>query len=138
MTARLLWHGGANTKGDELTFVAPDKTLISGEFVQDEVVPTIFGDGGTTSSWIAVLDRVEKLGKEDVLSTHSPAGDDSPAAKLKAFIIDLKTSALALEQKGVAVEKAGRLQTDEFEKKYPDRPIKDVFGFVKSIYAERG
>src|SRR3984885_9723301 len=30
VTARLLWYGGAHTKGDEGTFVEPDDTLVSG------------------------------------------------------------------------------------------------------------
>jgi glyoxylase-like metal-dependent hydrolase (beta-lactamase superfamily II) len=30
---RLLWFGGARTKGDELVFIEPDKTLISGDVV---------------------------------------------------------------------------------------------------------
>jgi glyoxylase-like metal-dependent hydrolase (beta-lactamase superfamily II) len=135
--ARLLWYGGTHTKGDELTFVLPDRTLISGDVVQNKVVPNIYGDGGTPSSWIAVLDRVEKLGAEHVLPTHSPPGDGSLVAKEKAFIVDLRTSALALKQKGVAVDDAGRSLTGEFKKKYPDWAIKDVSGFVKSIYAER-
>ena len=42
VTARLLWFGGAHTKGDELTFVEPDKTLISGDVVQNKVVPNIY------------------------------------------------------------------------------------------------
>ena len=29
--ARLLWFGGAHTKGDELTFVLPDKTSVRWE-----------------------------------------------------------------------------------------------------------
>ena len=95
MKARLLWFGGAHTKGDELTFVLPDKTLISGDVVQNKVVPNIYGDGGTPSSWIAVLDQVEKLGAEHVLPTHSPAGDGSLVAKEKAFIVDLRTPPLA-------------------------------------------
>ena len=136
VTARLLWFGGAHTKGDELTFVLPDKTLISGDVVQNKVVPNIYGDGGTPSSWIAVLDQIEKLGAEHVLPTHSPAGDGSLVAKEKAFIVDLRISALALKQKGVAVEEAGRLLTDEFKKKYSDWPITTVANFVKSIYAE--
>jgi glyoxylase-like metal-dependent hydrolase (beta-lactamase superfamily II) len=36
VTARLLWFGGAHTKGDELTFVEPDRTLISGDVVQKQ------------------------------------------------------------------------------------------------------
>ena len=39
VTARLLWYGGAHTRGDELTFVEPDRTLISGDVVQNKVVP---------------------------------------------------------------------------------------------------
>jgi glyoxylase-like metal-dependent hydrolase (beta-lactamase superfamily II) len=134
--ARLLWFGGAHTKGDELTFVLPDKTLISGDVVQNKVMPNIYGDGGTPSSWIAVLDQVEKLGAEHVLPTHSPAGDGSLVAKEKAFIVDLRTRALGLKQQGVAADEAGRLLTEEFKKKYSDWPIKDVTNFVKSIYAE--
>jgi glyoxylase-like metal-dependent hydrolase (beta-lactamase superfamily II) len=134
--ARLLWFGGAHTRGDELTFVLPDKTLISGDVVQNKVVPNVSGDGGTPSSWIAVLDQVEKLGAEHVLPTHSPVGDGSLVAKEKAFIVDLRTHALGLRQQGVAAAEAGRLLTDEFKKKYSDWPIKDVTNFVKSIYAE--
>src|SRR6185437_5284902 len=37
VTARLLWYGGAHTKGDELIFVEPDRTLISGDVVQNKV-----------------------------------------------------------------------------------------------------
>ena len=100
VTARLLWFGGAHTKGDELTFVEPDKTLISGDVVQNKVVPNIYGDGGTPSSWIAVLDEVEKLGADHVLPTHSPVGDGSLVAKEKAFIVDLRTRALGSQATG--------------------------------------
>jgi glyoxylase-like metal-dependent hydrolase (beta-lactamase superfamily II) len=57
VTARLLWFGGAHTKGDELIFVEPDRTLVSGDVVQNKVVPGIYGDGGTPSGWLAVLDK---------------------------------------------------------------------------------
>jgi glyoxylase-like metal-dependent hydrolase (beta-lactamase superfamily II) len=136
VTARLLWYGGAHTKGDELTFVEPDKTLISGDVVQNKVVPNIYGEGGPPSSWIAVLDQVEKLGAARVLPTHSPVGDGSLVAKEKAFIVDLRTRALGLKQQGVDAEKAGELLTAEFKTKYPDWPITTVTNFVKSIYAE--
>jgi glyoxylase-like metal-dependent hydrolase (beta-lactamase superfamily II) len=136
VSARLLWFGGAHTKGDELTFVEPDKTLISGDVVQNKVVPNIFGDGGTPSSWIAVLDEVEKLGAAHVLPTHSAVGDGSLVAKEKSFIVDLRTRALGLKQQGIDAEKAGGLLTAEFKTKYPDWPITTVANFVKSIYAE--
>src|ERR1700732_1981325 len=57
--ARLLWFGEAHTKGDELTFVEPDRTLISGDVVQNKAMPNIADDGGTPSTWLAVLDQME-------------------------------------------------------------------------------
>src|SRR5262249_12573197 len=36
---RLLWFGEAHTKGDELIFVEPDRTLISGDVVQNKTMP---------------------------------------------------------------------------------------------------
>ena len=133
---RLLWFGGAHTRGDELTFVEPDKTLISGDVVQNKVVPNIYGEGGPPSSWIAVLDEIEKLGALHILPTHSAVGDGSLVAKEKAFIVDLRTRALDLKKQGVDVEEAGRTLTTEFKAKYPDWPINTVANFVKSIYAE--
>src|SRR6202163_761622 len=71
VTARLLWFGGAHTKGDELTFVEPDRTLISGDVVQNKIIPNIYGDGGTPASWLAVLDKIAALNPEHVLPDHS-------------------------------------------------------------------
>ncbi len=136
VTARLLWFGGAHTKGDELTFVEPDKTLISGDVVQNKVVPNIYGDGGTPSSWIKTLDRVATLGADHVLPDHSPPGDGSLVAGEKTFIATLQARALGLKERGVGAEEAGRLLTAEFKVRYPAWPILDVTNFVKSIYAE--
>ena len=136
VTARLLWFGGAHTKGDELTFVEPDGTLISGDVVQNKIVPGIFGDGGTPSSWITVLDKIAALPVEHVLPDHSAPGDGSLVAKERVFIDDLRTRALALKQQGVSAEDAGKQLSTEFKTKYYDWPSMNVTGFVRSIYAE--
>jgi len=62
--ARLLWLGRAHTEGDELIFVEPDATLVSGDVVQNATIPNIFtgsGKGGTPTSWLRVVDEVAKL-----------------------------------------------------------------------------
>jgi glyoxylase-like metal-dependent hydrolase (beta-lactamase superfamily II) len=127
VTARLLWFGGAHTKGDELTFVEPDRTLVSGDVVQNKVVPSIFRDGGTPSSWLAVLDKVATLNALHVLPDHSAPGDGSMVAR---------NSALELKKNGVAVDDAGKRLEGEFKTKYPTWPSMNVAGFVRSIYAE--
>jgi glyoxylase-like metal-dependent hydrolase (beta-lactamase superfamily II) len=136
VTARLLWFGGAHTKGDELTFVEPDDTLVSGDVVQNKVVPNIFGDGGTPSSWIAVLDKISALPVRHVLPDHSEPGDGSLVSKERAFIDDVRKRALALKQQDVSVDDAGKQLSVEFKTKYPDWPNMNLAGFVRSIYAE--
>jgi glyoxylase-like metal-dependent hydrolase (beta-lactamase superfamily II) len=136
VTARLLWFGGAHTKGDELTFVEPDRTLISGDVVQNRVVPGIFRDGGTPGSWLDVLDKVAALNPLHVLPDHSAPGDGSMVAAEKNFIGDLRNSALSLKKSGVSVEDAGKRLETEFKAKYPAWPSMNVSGFVRSIYAE--
>jgi glyoxylase-like metal-dependent hydrolase (beta-lactamase superfamily II) len=136
VTARLLWFGGAHTKGDQLTLVEPDRTLISGDVVQNKVVPGIFREGGTPSSWLSVLDKVAALKALHVLPDHSAPGDGSLVDSEKNFIADLRKSALDLKRSGVSADDAGkRLETD-FKSKYPGWPSMNVSGFVHSIYAE--
>ena len=136
VTVRLLWFGGAHTKGDELVFVDPDKTLISGDVVQNKVVPNIAADGGTPASWIAVLDQIERLGTLHILPDHSAPGDGSLVAQERGFISDLRKRALELKRQGVSADDAGAMVTTEFKAKYAGWPINNLTNFVKSVYAE--
>src|SRR5438128_1809430 len=103
VTGRLLWLGSGHTKGDELIFVEPDRTLVSGDIVQNKVVPGFFADqGGTLSSWMAVLDKLAPLGVQHVLPDHSPPGDGSLIASERAFISDVQARALALKRQGMS------------------------------------
>jgi len=110
--------------------------LISGDVVQNKVVPNIANDGGTPSSWMAVLDQLQKLGAVRVLPDHSAIGDGSLVAAEKEFITSLRTRALDLKRQGVSADDAGKMLTAEFKAKYRDWPINSVSNFVKSIYAE--
>ena len=136
VTVRLLWFGGAHTKGDLLTFVEPDRTLISGDVVQNKVVPNIFRDGSPPSSWLAVLDKIAALNALHVLPTHSDPRDGSLVALEKNFITDVRASALELKKKGVSAEDAGKQLSEQLKTKYSDWPSMNVTAFVRSIYAE--
>jgi glyoxylase-like metal-dependent hydrolase (beta-lactamase superfamily II) len=133
---RLLWLGAAHTRGDEVIFVEPDRTLISGDVVQYKVVPNIFREGGTPASWLAVLDKVAALNPLHVVPDHSAPGDGSMVAMEKRFIAELRDAALALKKQGVTVDAAGTQLSAEFKTRYPDWPSMNVAGFVRSIYAE--
>ncbi len=136
VTARLLWLGAAHTKGDELVFVDPDKTLISGDVVQNKVGPFIFGEGGTAASWIAAVDEAAKLGPLHVLPDHTPIGDGSLVQQERSFLVEVRDRALALKRRGEGPEQAGQELTAEFKTKYPDWKIDDLASFVNAAYAE--
>ena len=136
VTVRLLWFGGAHTKGDELIFVDPDRTLISGDVVQNKTVPNIAADGGTPGSWLAVLQRIAALNAAHVLPDHSAVGDGSLVQQEIAFIMDVRTRAQALKKQGVSVDDAGRRVSADMKAKYADWPNTNVANFVKSVYAE--
>jgi glyoxylase-like metal-dependent hydrolase (beta-lactamase superfamily II) len=136
VTARLLWFGGAHTKGDELTFVEPDRTLVSGDVVQNQTMPNIFGDGGTPATWLSVLDKVDALNAAHVLPDHSPPGDGSLVGAERSLISEIRTRALALKGQGVSADDAGKQITAELKTQHPDWPNTNAGGFVKSVYAE--
>jgi len=137
VTVRLLWFGEAHTKGDELIFVEPDQTLVSGDVVQNKTVPAIFREGGTPRSWVAVLDQVAKLDVRHVLPDHSPIGDGSLITAERRFIGDVHARALVLKRQGVKPEDAGKQIAAELRSKYPDWPNLDRVGdFVQRVYTE--
>jgi glyoxylase-like metal-dependent hydrolase (beta-lactamase superfamily II) len=142
-SVRLLWFGAGHTKGDELIFVEPDRTLISGDIVQNKVVPGVAGDGGSFHSWLKVLDQLETLHARYVVPDHSRPGDGSLVAQERAFILDMRSRALALKQKGVPAADAAKRLTEDFKSAYPewaqnpDWPnTNSMTGFVQRLYAE--
>jgi glyoxylase-like metal-dependent hydrolase (beta-lactamase superfamily II) len=134
--ARLLWFGGAHTKGDELTLVEPDSTLVSGDVVQNKTMPGIYGDGGTPKTWLEVLDQVEALHVAHVLPDHSEPGDGSMVGQEKSLISGIRDKALALKAQGVSADDAGKQISDTLKAQHPDWPNTNAAGFVKSVYAE--
>lgn len=136
VTARLLWFGEAHTKGDELTLIEPDHTLVSGDVVQNKTIPNIFGDGGTPTTWLAVLDKVAALNAAHVLPDHSAPGDGSLVAAERDLISEIRTRALALKKRGVPVDDAGKQVSAALKSEHPDWPSSNAAGFVKSVYAD--
>jgi glyoxylase-like metal-dependent hydrolase (beta-lactamase superfamily II) len=143
VTARLLWYGAGHTKGDELTFVEPDRTLISGDIVQNKVVPGVAGDGGSFSSWLQVLEKLEKLQPRYIVPDHSKPGDGSLIEQERLFILDMRGRALELKKQGVPAADAGKRMAKEFQTAYPewarnpDWPnMNSIGGFVQRVYAE--
>ena len=137
--ARLLWLGPAHTEGDELTFVEPDRTLISGDVVQNATLPGIFtaiGKGGTPTTWLQVLDKLLPLHAAHVVPDHSEPGDGSLVPAERALIAEIRTAALADKARGLSPEQAATEISAKLKQEHPDWVQTNATGFVQSVYQD--
>ncbi|MFT4112345.1 MBL fold metallo-hydrolase [Silvibacterium sp.] len=139
VTVRLLWFGEAHTQGDELTFVEPDATLVSGDVVQNATIPTIYtgyGKGGTPTTWLKVVDKIAELHAKHVVPDHSLPGNDSLVPEERRLIAEIRTSAIAMKAQGVSAEQAGAEISARLKQEHPDWHSTDASAFVKSVYLD--
>jgi glyoxylase-like metal-dependent hydrolase (beta-lactamase superfamily II) len=137
VTARLFWLGPAHTKGDELIMVEPDSTLLTGDIVQDKIVPNMPSSDASVKGWLKILDELEPLHPTHIVPDHGALGDGSLIAKERAFVLDLQSRALELKHEGKSADEAAATVTAEFKTKYPDwQTMGPVANVVKRVYAE--
>ena len=143
VTVRLMFLGAGHTASDELILVDPDRALITGDIVQNKVVPSVASSGGSFASWLTVLDKLAPLQPKIVVPTHSKVGDGSLIASESAFIRDMQTRVAALKRSGVSAADAAKRLTDVFRMNYPewvgntDWPnVNSMTGMVTRLYAE--
>jgi glyoxylase-like metal-dependent hydrolase (beta-lactamase superfamily II) len=137
VTARLFWLGAAHTQGDELIWVAEDKTLFTGDIVFDKRVISMPNTDGTLKRWLDILDKLEPLNPSFIVPNHAQLGDGSLIAKQRAFILDMQRRARALKKEGVPVEEAAQTLTLQFKTRNPDwDSLNGIGNIVRRVYAE--
>jgi glyoxylase-like metal-dependent hydrolase (beta-lactamase superfamily II) len=143
VTVRLMFLGAGHTASDELILVDPDRALITGDIVQNKVVPSVASSGGSFSSWLTVLDKLVPLQPRIVIPTHSKVGDASLITSEAAFIRDMQGRAAVLKRSGASAAEAVTKMTEVFKTNYPewaanaDWPnLNSMTGFVNRLYAE--
>lgn len=143
VTVRLIFLGAGHTASDELIFVEPDRALITGDIVQNKVVPNVASSGGSFASWLTVLDKLAPLNPRVVVPTHSRVGDGSLIAAEAAFIRDFQARVAAVKRSGVSTQDAVARLTEVFRENYPEwvantdwNNLNSFTGFVNRLYAE--
>jgi glyoxylase-like metal-dependent hydrolase (beta-lactamase superfamily II) len=137
VTVRLLWLGPAHTIGDELIFVEGDKTLISGDIVQNRQIPFIPNSDASVKNWLAILDQIAPLSPRFVVPDHGTLGDGSLIGQQKAFIVAFHKRALELSRQGMPVDQAAQTLLAEVKSKYPGwENLNAIPNLVRRIYEE--
>jgi glyoxylase-like metal-dependent hydrolase (beta-lactamase superfamily II) len=136
-TARLFWLGTAHTQGDELIDVEPDGTLISGDVVQNKMVPNLPDDNASMKGWVEILATLRPMKFRHIVPDHSAPGDGSLIEDDYQFFSQLQARALELKRQGKSSDEAGQILTAELKMKFPDWPnLSAVPNVVKHVYAE--
>jgi glyoxylase-like metal-dependent hydrolase (beta-lactamase superfamily II) len=137
VTARLLWLGGGHTKGDELVLVEPDSTLISGDIVENKLVPGMPNEDSSVKGWLALLEKIEPMHPRYVVPDHGKLGDGSLVGQEKAFLTDLQARSVALKREGKSADEAAAQIAKEFAAKYAGwESLGGIGNVVKRAFAE--
>jgi len=137
VTARLFWMGQAHTKGDELVDVEPDRTLISGDVVQNKVAPNLPDDNASMKGWVEILGKLRGSSYAHILPDHSAPGDGSLVGINHEFFSEVQSRALELKKQGKSADEAGQTLLAEFKTKFPDwQSLNAIPNIVKHVYAE--
>jgi glyoxylase-like metal-dependent hydrolase (beta-lactamase superfamily II) len=137
VTAQLFWLGQAHTKGDELVDVEPDSTLISGDVVQNKMVPNLPDENASMKGWVKILGKLRQSKWQYVVPDHGTLGSGSLIEQDYQFFSQLQARALELKRQGKSADEAGQILLGEFKTKFPDWPnLSAVPNVVKHVYAE--
>ena len=137
VSARLFWLGQAHTKGDEMIEVKPDDALISGDIVQNKMVPNLPDDNASMKGWVDILSQLRPMKFKYIVPDHGALGDGSLVEQDFQFFSELQKRALELKRQGKSADDAGQTLLAEFKTKFPDWPnLSAIPNVVKHVYAE--
>jgi glyoxylase-like metal-dependent hydrolase (beta-lactamase superfamily II) len=137
VTARLFWLGQAHTKGDEMVEVKPDAALISGDIVQNKMVPNLPDENASMKGWVDILSQLRPMKLKYIVPDHGALGDGSLIEQDFQFFSELQRRALELKKQGKSADETGQTVLEEFKKKFPGwQGLNSIPNVVKHVYAE--
>jgi cyclase len=91
--ASLLTFGGGHTESDTILHLAQDRILFAGDLVVAESHPNL--TSGDPRHWLTVLDHIDDLRPERIVTGHGPMGSRETVAMMRDYL----TVVLELAQK---------------------------------------
>src|SRR5262245_32622309 len=128
---RVIAMGFNHTAGDTAFFVEPDSILVSGD-VAMSALPAIGADS-RISTWLASMDRFEKLQPKRIVPSHGPMGDISFVTNYRAYLTAVRERTVAHKKEGKTLDDTIKLVQDELGGKY-DR--NRMTGAIRVAYNE--
>ncbi len=128
---RAMAMGFNHTSGDTAFFVEPDMVLVSGDVVMN-AIPAV-GANSRIATWLASMDRFQKLQPKRIVPSHGPMGDISFVTNYRTYLTTVRDRAAALKKEGKSVDDTIKLLQDELKGRYdPNRMV----GTIRTAYNE--
>lgn len=123
---RLLWLGPGHTVGDTAIFVEGDRVLFSGDLAMKGLFPAFSSPEASGRTWLASLNRLEKLQPHTVIGAHYPVADSSLIGEYRDYLKALQARVAELKKQGKSSDETAEQVRGEFRAKYPDwaQPIR--------------
>ena len=128
---RVMAMGFNHTRGDMAFFVEPDGILVSGDVVMSRM-PGV-GNGSRISTWLASMDRFEKLQPKRIVPSHGPMGDASFISNYRTFLTTVRDRTAMVKKEGKTLDETIKLLQEELQGKY-SAPL--LAGAVRTAYSE--
>jgi hypothetical protein len=111
--------------------------LISGDVVQNKMVPNLPDENASMKGWVEILGKLRQSKWQYVVPDHGALGDGSLIEQDYRFFSQLQARALELKRQGKSADEAGQILLAEFKTKFTDWPnLTAVPNVVKHVYAE--
>lgn len=82
--ARLLTFGAGHTESDAMLFLASERILFAGDLVVAGTHPNL--TSGDPEHWLTVLDRIEALRPERIVTGHGPCGSADLVGTMRDYL----------------------------------------------------
>ncbi|MGB9069175.1 MAG: MBL fold metallo-hydrolase [Candidatus Acidiferrales bacterium] len=137
VSTRLFWLGQAHTKGDEMIDVKPDRVLISGDIVQNKMVPNLPDENASMKGWVDILAQLRPIKFNYIVPDHGALGDGSLIEQDFRFFSELQKRAQELKKQGKSADEAGQVLSAECKTRFADwQGLSLIPNVVKHVYAE--
>jgi glyoxylase-like metal-dependent hydrolase (beta-lactamase superfamily II) len=119
VTVDIIDASPAHTDGDAAFLVREDGVLFTGDVVQQNFVPVLGGEHSTTASWLAQIDKLEKLPARIIVPSHTAITDRQAFADMRAMVSFVRDDWAAIKTKGLSGKAAEDQLVADVKARFP-------------------
>jgi glyoxylase-like metal-dependent hydrolase (beta-lactamase superfamily II) len=109
----------AHTDGDAAFLVREDGVLFTGDVVQQNFVPVLGGEHSSTASWLAQIDKLEKLPAKIIVPSHTAITDRQAFADMRAMVSFVRDRWAAIKARGLDAKSAADQLVADVKARFP-------------------